>query len=77
MGNLADHFEEQGVYFESTPRHIWEYSIVGNPPAQAGTTTLNAPIIPMTLDLRNFDGTPRFVNREPWFRARRPSCSQS
>jgi hypothetical protein len=27
-----------------------------------GTTTLNAPIVPVIIDLRNADGTPRFVN---------------
>jgi hypothetical protein len=63
--NFTDHFEEQGVYFDGTPRHIWEYSMVGNPPAQGGTTTFNSPIIPVTLDLRNFDGTPRFVKGKP------------
>jgi hypothetical protein len=39
--------------------------MVGNPPEQGGTTIINAPIIPVTLDLRNFDGSPRFVNGKP------------
>ena len=63
--NFTDQFEEQGVYFDGSPHHIWEYSMVGNPPEQGGTTTINAPIIPVTLDLRNFDGSPRFVNGKP------------
>jgi hypothetical protein len=63
--NFTDHFEAQGVYFDGSAHHIWEYSMVGNPPEQGGTTTFNAPIVPVTLDLRNFDGSPRFVNGKP------------
>src|SRR5579863_2014794 len=63
--NFTDQFEAQGVYFDGTPHHLWEYSMVGNRPDQGGTTTYNAPIIPVTVDLRNFDGTPRFVNGKP------------
>lgn len=36
--------------------------MVGNPPQHKGTTTINAPIVPVSIDLRNADGTPRFVN---------------
>ena len=54
--NFTDHFEAQGVYFDGgftgTPHHIWEYSMVGNVPNQGGTTTINAPIVAVTLDLR-------------------------
>ena len=59
--NFTDHFESQGVLFDGTAHHIWEYSIVGNPPNKGGTTTFNAPVVPVSLDLRNADGTPRFV----------------
>ena len=65
LTNFTDHFEEQGVYFDGTAHHIWEYSMVGNTPNQGGTTTFNAPIVPVTLDLRNADGSPRFVNGKP------------
>jgi hypothetical protein len=34
-------------------------------PQHKGTTTLDAPVVPVTLDLRNADGTPRFVNGQP------------
>jgi hypothetical protein len=63
--NFTDHFEEPGVYFDGTPHHVWEYNMVGTPPNQGGTTTFNAPIVPVTLDLRNADGSPRFVNGQP------------
>lgn len=60
--NFTDHFEAQGVFYDGSAHQMWEYSMVGNPPAQGGTTVLNAPIVPVSLDLRNPDGTPRFVN---------------
>lgn len=59
--NFTDHFESQGVLFDGSAHHIWEYSMVGNPPNQGGTTVFNAPIVPVSLDLRNADGSPRFV----------------
>ena len=69
--NFTDHFEEPGVIPASfatdggiaavASHHIWEYSMVGNAPEHGGTTIINAPIIPVTLDLRNADGSPRFV----------------
>lgn len=43
----------------------WFYNTVGNPPQMGGTTTLSAPIIPVKMDLRNFDGSPRFVAGHP------------
>jgi hypothetical protein len=63
--NFTDHFEEQGVFYDGSAHHIWEYSMVGNSPDQGGTTIINAPIVPVTLDLRNADGTPRFANGRP------------
>jgi hypothetical protein len=36
--------------------------MVGTPPESDVTTTIDAPIVPVSLDLRNFDGSPRFVN---------------
>lgn len=59
--NFTDHFEAPGVYFDGTPHHIWEYSMVGNAPEHGGTTVINAPVVPVSLDLRNADGSPRFV----------------
>ena len=59
--NFTGHFEAQGVYFDGSPHHIWEYSMVGNPPEKGGTTVINAPIVPVSLDLRNADGSIRYV----------------
>ncbi|HKW74188.1 MAG TPA: hypothetical protein VJN64_01570 [Terriglobales bacterium] len=45
-----------------TARQHWSFTMIGHGPSLAATTTINAPIIPVSLDLRNADGTPRFVN---------------
>jgi len=59
--NFTGQFEDHGVLFDGTAHHVWEYSMVGNPPERGGTTVFNAPIVPVSLDLRNADGSPRFV----------------
>jgi len=63
--NFNDHFKTDGVDQFGNPQHIWYYNMVGTAPQHQGTTTFNAPIVPVTLDLRNFDGSPRFVNSQP------------
>ena len=39
------------------PERSWLYNQVGNPPEQGGTTTINAPIIPVSINLLNPDGS--------------------
>jgi hypothetical protein len=63
--NFNNHFQAQGVDQYGNAQIIWYYNMVGTAPAHHGTTTFNAPIIPVTLDLRNADGSPRFVNGQP------------
>jgi len=63
--NFNDHFEADGVDQNGNPQHVWYYNMVGTAPQHDGTTTFNAPIVPVTLDLRNFDGSPRFVGGQP------------
>jgi hypothetical protein len=63
--NFNGHFFADGFTFDGTPNNHWYFNTVGNPPQMHGTTTLNAPIVPVTLDLRKADGTPRFVNGQP------------
>jgi hypothetical protein len=60
--NFNDHFKTDGVDQFGNPQHIWYYNMVGTAPQHKGTTTFNAPIVPVTIDLRNADGSPRFVN---------------
>jgi hypothetical protein len=59
--NFTGHFQAQGVFYNNTPHQQWEYSMVGNDPTKGGSTVFNAPIVPVSLDLRNRDGSPRFV----------------
>ncbi len=44
------------------PNTNWVYNMAGAPPESGKITVLPAPIIPVSLDLRNYDGSPRFVN---------------
>ena len=67
IANWNKHFVTPGIDPNGNPQHIWYYSMVGNPPELGGTTVFNAPIVPVSLDLRNADGTPRFVNGQRLF----------
>lgn len=60
-----DQYFADGVDANNNPVSRWFTSTVGNPPNNHGTTTINAPIVPIIMDLRNFDGTPRFVGGKP------------
>src|SRR5438270_9646466 len=44
ISNFTGHFESQGIFWDGSPHHVWEYSMVGADPAQGGTTTYNAPV---------------------------------
>ena len=56
----------------SFPNNHWYTNAVGNPPNNHGTTHINAPIVPVDIDLRNFDGSPRFVNGKRLYLAAAP-----
>ena len=60
--NWNGHFRADGVDGSGARQVIWYYNMLGNRPELGGTTTINAPIVPVIVDLRNFDGSPRFVN---------------
>jgi hypothetical protein len=59
--NFTHQFQAPGVFYDGSAHQMWEYSMVGNPPQQGGTTVINAPVVPVSLDLRNSDGSPRYV----------------
>jgi hypothetical protein len=63
--NFNDHYFADGFDSAGNPIREWYTNTVGNPPNMHGTTTINAPIVPVIMDLRNFDGSPRFVNGQP------------
>jgi hypothetical protein len=60
--NFSGQFNANGFDFQNNPQKKWDFNMVGNRPEHGGTTTINAPIIPVSIDLRNEDGSPRFVN---------------
>ena len=60
--NWNDHYFTDGFDTNGNPQREWFTNTVGNPPQHKGTTTFNAPIVPVSIDLRDFDGSPRFVN---------------
>jgi hypothetical protein len=60
--NFTGHFQAKGIFWDGTSHNTWEYSMVGNKPAQGGTTTINAPVVPVTIDMRNSDGSPAFAS---------------
>jgi len=59
--NFNGQFFAAGQDSNGSPQNHWYFNTLGNPPQMGGTTTLNAPIVPVTVDLRNADGSPRFV----------------
>lgn len=60
--NWNDHYFADGSDSTGNPNREWYTNTVGNPPQHRGATLINAPIVPMIMDLRNFDGSPRYVN---------------
>ena len=56
-----------GYYYDTNGNAIfnnhWYLNTLGNAPQFGGTTTFNAPIVPVSVDMRNFDGTPRYVRQ--------------
>jgi hypothetical protein len=63
--NWNGHYFADGYDSNGNPQREWYYNTVGSPPNMHGTTLIGAPIVPVSMDLRNSDGTPRFVNGKP------------
>ena len=70
LQNWSSWFYQPGFDPAGNVQFTWGYTMVGRsplPPVGGGsgsdrTTVLRAPIVPVVVDLRNADGTPRFVN---------------
>ena len=71
--NFSSYFYYPGVDGNGFPQFTWDYTMVGNSPFGNGdddqrggqTTRVGAPVVPVIMDLRNFDGSPRFVGGQP------------
>ncbi len=70
LPNWTSYFYFPGVDSNGGPQFTWPYTMVGNSPLSNGddadhhghTTTIGAPVVPVRVDLREADGSPRFVN---------------
>ena len=65
LPNFDGHFFAPGFDINANPNSHWYFNTVGNPPQTHGTTTLDAPVIPVSIDLRDENGNPRFINGHP------------
>jgi hypothetical protein len=72
--NWSSYFYEQGFDSFGGTQFTWQYTMVGRAPFGTGesegsaeTTEIRAPVVPVSLDLRNFDGSPRFVGGKRLF----------
>jgi hypothetical protein len=59
--NFSGTYSTPGFDPNGNPQSTWFFNTLGNPPATTGTTTLGAPIVPVSVDMRNADGSRRFV----------------
>jgi hypothetical protein len=71
--SFDSYFYDQGFTTTGLRQYTWQYRMVGRAPFKGGeddndqgddgpVTHIRAPIVPVTVDLRNADGSPRFVN---------------
>lgn len=68
LPNWSGYFYEPGFDGSDFTQFTWPYTMVGRSPFSSDdeddrrgrSTTIGAPIVPVNLDLRNFDGSPRY-----------------
>jgi hypothetical protein len=62
---FSGEFQAVGVDPFGRPQHNWYYTMAGMPPQLGGTTVFDAPIVPVSLDLLDYDGSLRMVAGHP------------
>lgn len=73
LPNWSSYFYDPGFDSNGFTQFTWPYTMVGRSPFGSDgdhggrTTDIGAPIIPVNIDLRNFDGSPRFLNGKRLF----------
>ncbi len=76
--NWGGSFYDPGVDGFGNPQYTWQYTMVGRSPQsrhqgddeedfEGSTTKIGAPVFAVNLDLRNADGSPRYVNGKRLF----------
>jgi hypothetical protein len=58
-------FDVPGIDAAGNLRRKWFYTMAGSSPEAGGTTSYNAPIVPVSLDLLDYDGSVRIVDGHP------------
>src|SRR5579862_930397 len=61
VSNWDGTFSENGFDANGNPNSTWIYNILGNYPQNGGTTTIDAPIIPVKVVLLGSDGTATYT----------------
>src|SRR6202035_3592305 len=79
ISNWSSYFYEPGFDSFGNLQFTWQYTMVGHSPLQSSDgsddnwigkrTTIGAPVIAVNVDLRNADGSPRFVNGKRLFQS--------
>jgi hypothetical protein len=65
VANWSDQFTAPGFDFSGNPQSVWPYTMVGTPPESGRGTLINAPIVPVTVDLLGPDGQVAIYNGAP------------
>ena len=62
LANFSGYFYEPGIASYGGIQFTWPYTMVGSVPSRDddATTVIGAPIVPVIIDLRNYDGSPRY-----------------
>lgn len=67
LTNFSSYFYLPGLTTDGFTQFTWPYTMVGQPPfgknSSDHTTRINAPIVPVAIDLRLADGSPRFCTK--------------
>lgn len=63
--NFTGDFEAPGFDPKGNPQSHWLWAMIGNPPEKGGLTTVDAPIVPVEVDLLDDNGDVRVINGHP------------
>jgi hypothetical protein len=63
--NFTGDFHTPGFDPNGNPQDFWIWAMIGNPPEKGGLTTVDAPIIPVEVDLLDDNGDVRVINGHP------------
>lgn len=55
--NFTGQFNANGIGIDGDPQNLWFYSMVGNAPERGGSTFIQSPIIPVSVNLLAADGS--------------------